>query len=72
MPSFPDRLKELRKSQNKTQVEVARFLEIRETSYQYYEYGKREPNHEITMKIADYFDVSTDYLLGRSDNPERH
>ena len=50
---------------------MAEFLGMREQAYQMYEYGKREPNHETTIKLADYFDVSTDYLLGRSDNPQR-
>ena len=72
MPSFPDRLKEIRKSKGITQKAVAEFLKIKETSYQHYEYGKREPNHETTIKLADYFNVSTDYLLGRSDNPTRN
>jgi transcriptional regulator with XRE-family HTH domain len=71
MPSFPGRLKELRTTKGVTQKFMAEFLHITETSYQYYEYGKREPNHETTIKLADYFNVSTDYLLGRSDNPTR-
>ena len=72
MSVFPDKLKECRKNQNKTQKDVASYLGISERGYQNYEIGKREPNHETTIKLADYFEVSTDYLLGRSDNPERH
>ena len=67
--SFPNRLKELRKNKGVTQKSMSEFLEITETSYQYYEYGKREPNHGMTIKLADFFDVSLDYLMGRSDNP---
>lgn len=70
--SFSDRLKELRKSNGKTQKELAEYLGISERGYQNYEMGKREPNLEILSKLADYFNVSTDYLLGRSDDPNRY
>jgi len=69
--SFPDRLKGLRKVKSVTQKTVAEHIGILEQAYQKYEYGKHEPNHETTIKLADFFDVSTDYLLGRSDNPAR-
>jgi transcriptional regulator with XRE-family HTH domain len=66
MAVFSDRLKETRKLRGITQKQMADFLEITEQAYQNYEYGKREPNHETTLKIADYFNVPTDYLFGRS------
>ena len=72
MPSFPDRLKELRTSKGVTQKSMAEYLGMVEQAYQKYEYGKIEPNHATTIKLADYFDVSADYLLGRSDNPARN
>jgi transcriptional regulator with XRE-family HTH domain len=72
MPSFPDRLKELRKLKNVTQKTIAIYLDMAERSYRRYEAGDLEPNHETTIKLADYFNVSTDYLLGRSDTPERN
>ena len=71
MTTFPNRLKELRQSKCVTQKCMAEFLGMREQAYQMYEYGKREPNHETTIKLANYFEVSTDYLLGVSDNPQR-
>ncbi|MCL2578158.1 MAG: helix-turn-helix domain-containing protein [Defluviitaleaceae bacterium] len=71
MATFPERLKELRKAKGDTQIAMAEFLGIRERSYQNYEQGKREPNYETTIKIADYFNVSIDYLLGRSNNSAR-
>ena len=71
MATFPDRLKEARRAKGITQKAMAEYLDIQETSYQLYEYGQREPNHERTVKIADILDVSVDYLLGRSDNPKR-
>jgi len=71
MSTFADRLKECRKNSNKTQYDVAAHLGITEGGYQKYEICKREPNHETTVKIADYFNVSVDYLLGCTDNPKR-
>jgi len=65
MSIFADRLKECRKNMSKTQREVAIDLGITESGYQNYELGNREPNHETTVKIADYFGMSVDYLLGR-------
>ena len=71
MPSFPDRLKELRKAKGVTQKAMAKFLDVTEQHYQRYEYGKHEPNLDAINKLADFFDVSLDYLTGRSDNPNR-
>ena len=71
MSIFADRLKECRKNANKTQREVAYDLGLTEGGYKNYELGYREPNHETTIKISDYFGVSVDFLLGCSDNPKR-
>jgi len=71
VPTFADRLKEIRKAKGVTQKAMAEHLGMTEQAYQKYEYAMREPNHETTIKLADFFDVSTDYLLGRSDKPER-
>ena len=68
MASFSDRLKELRKDKGVTQKALAEIMGMTEQAYQKYEYGMREPNHEATIKLADFFDVSVDYLLGRSDD----
>ena len=40
--------------------------------YQFYEYGRSEPTAHILIALADFFDVSLDYLCGRSDDPARH
>jgi len=69
---FHERLKELRKKKGVTQKAVAEHLGMVEQAYQKYEYGKHEPNHETTIKLADFFDVSLDYLMGRSDNRARN
>ena len=38
--------------------------------YQRYEYGERKPSFDMLIALADYFDVSIDYLVGRTDNPK--
>ena len=68
MSIFNERLKECRKSET-TQKAMAEYLGVSERAYQHYEAGTREPNFDLTVKIADYFKVSVDYLLGRTDNP---
>jgi len=70
MPTFAERLKEIRIAKGATQKAMAEHLGITEQAYQKYEYAMREPNHETTIKLADFFDVSTDYLFGRTDKPK--
>ncbi|QDZ98944.1 XRE family transcriptional regulator [Lysinibacillus fusiformis] len=60
------RLKYLRKSKNKTQQDIADVLGITRPAYTAYEQGKRNPDYGILEKIADYYNVSVDYLLGRT------
>jgi len=71
MSIFADRLKECRKNINKTQRDVATDIGITESTYQKYELRKRKPTVETLIKLAGYYQVSTDYLLGCSDNPKR-
>jgi len=71
MSIFANRLKECRKKIGKTQREVANDLGTSEVGYQNYEISKREPKIETLSKLADYFDVSVDYLIGRDDIPKR-
>ena len=66
---FPARLESLRKDRKLTQKQIADMLGIARTTYSGYENGTREPDHEILQKIADFFEVSIDYLLGRTNNP---
>ena len=61
------RLKELRLKNNLTQKEIADYLNITQNTYSQYENGKRQVPTEIYMRLADYYDVSLDYLLGRKD-----
>lgn len=68
--SFSDRLKELRISRNLTQKQVYEAIGMSAIGYQRYEYGDREPAYQKLIALADYFDVSIDYLVGRTDKPE--
>lgn len=70
--SFSNRLISLRKSRNITQKQVCNAIGMSEPAYQRYEYGQREPAYQKLIALADYFDVSIDYLVGRSDDPTRH
>ncbi len=68
MPKLSARLKELRKEKGITQIEIAEFLGYTETHYQQVEYGHVNIPSLTLETLADYFEVSTDYLLGRSDD----
>lgn len=68
--TFSERLVSLRKSRNLTQKQVYKAIEMSALGYQRYEYGTREPAYQNLIALADYFDVSIDYLVGRTDNPE--
>ena len=65
MSQFPSRLKEIRMARSKKQREVAEALGIKTRSYQAYEGGTREPTINTLIQLADYFDVTLDYLTGR-------
>lgn len=68
---FSQNLYNLRTDHNLTQQALASVLGISYHSIGKMEKGQRSPSIEITCAIADYFDVSLDYLVGRSDTPER-
>ena len=67
MKVFAERLMELRKQYKYTQRQMADILGISQPSYIRYENDTSEPTQENLVKLADAFDVSVDYLLGRSD-----
>lgn len=67
---FNIRLKELRTKKNLLQKDIADVLKISTSAYGFYEQGKRQPDYETLKKLADYFNVSIDYLLGKSDKKE--
>ena len=63
------RLKELRKKRNISQLKLAMDLTMNQNSISRYETGEREADYATLIQFADYFDVSIDYLLGRTENP---
>lgn len=64
------RLKELRKQKNISQLKLAMDLTMNQNSISRYETGEREADYATLIKFADYFNVSIDYLLERTDNPK--
>ncbi|HIR40063.1 MAG TPA: helix-turn-helix transcriptional regulator [Candidatus Coproplasma stercoripullorum] len=64
------RLRELRRKRHVSQVKLAIDLDLSQNSISRYENGEREADYVTLIKIADYFDVSIDYLLERTDNPK--
>ena len=64
------RLKEIRKSKNISQLKLAMDLNTNQNTISRYETNEREPGINELIKIADYFNVSIDYLLERTDKPE--
>lgn len=71
MDDFSSRVKALRKERGLKQAEMAEILGIKERSYQCYEYRERYPDFPGLIALADFFNVSLDYLVGRSDVRER-
>ena len=67
MIKFAERLRELRVERHLTQQEMAEFLGMNTRAYQYYEGDDRRPNYEKLIALADFFQVSVDYLIGHSD-----
>ena len=62
------RLKELRKTRNISQLKLAIDLNMNQNTISRYENLEREADYEMLIKFADYFNVSLDYLLGRTEN----
>ena len=71
MPLFSARIKELRKERKLKQREMAALLECTERHYQRIEYGQINVPSLDLVTLADYFDVSADYLLGLDDHRKR-
>ena len=67
MVKIAERLQKLRKERKITQQGMADVLGIKIRTYQYYEGDDHRPDYETLIALADYFEVTTDYLLGRSD-----
>lgn len=63
------RLKELRVKRGISQLKLAMDTGLNQNSVSRYESGAREADYATLIRLADYFDVSIDYMLGRTDNP---
>lgn len=70
MASFSERMKELRLANGMTQAAVGKIIGVRQDSVSIYERGRNYPEVRNLIILADYFNVSIDYLVGRTDNPE--
>ena len=66
------RLKAIREDRDITQKTLSEYLNIRQNTYSQYENGQRQLPIDVLIKLAEYFDTSTDYILGLTDNPERY
>lgn len=63
------RIRDLREDNDKTQQQIAEVLNMHRSVYRRYENGERETPAWVIVKLAEYYRVSTDYLLGLSDDP---
>lgn len=66
------RLKAIREDKDITQKTLSEFLNIRQNTYSQYENGQRQLPIDTLIRLAEYFDTSTDYILGLTDNPEKY
>lgn len=66
--NYKNRLKDLREDEDKSQAEVAKFLNIHQTTLSKYEKGTTDIPTEILSKLADYYRTSTDYILLRTND----
>ncbi|MCU5397303.1 transcriptional regulator [Bacillus toyonensis] len=71
MKTFGNILRELRKEKKITQKELAQILKLSESTIGMYERNERQPDYNTLNNIANYFKVTTDFLLGRIDVPEK-
>ncbi len=64
------RLKDMREDRDIKQIELAEYLHIKQNTYSQYENGQRQIPIDALMKLAVYFQTSTDYILGLTDDPK--
>lgn len=67
--SYSERLKKCRNKRKLTQEQLSSLLKFNRSTYAKYETGENQPDYDTLQKLADFFEVSTDYLLGRTDDP---
>ena len=68
--AYYTRLKDLREDNDKTQKDIADYLGMKQPQYSRYENGLRDIPSDILIMLADYYNVSTDYIFGRTNNPK--
>lgn len=64
------RIRDLREDRDMNQTKIAEYLGMSQTGYSKYETGENDIPTQILIKLADLYDVSVDYLLGRTNNPK--
>ncbi|MCL6559477.1 MAG: helix-turn-helix domain-containing protein [Firmicutes bacterium] len=72
MSTLGERLRILRKAHNLKREDLAASIGLTPRVITFYETNDREPSLKVLLALADFFDVSLDYLVGRSDNPRRN
>ena len=66
------RIRDLREDHDLKQSDIAILLKCTQSCYSFYENGQRDIPTDVLIKLADYYNVSVDYLLGRTDNPNKN
>ena len=69
--TFSERIIEIKNNRKLLQKDIAQAINVTVRQYQRYEKNQTQPTLSVLIDLADYFDVSLDYLVGRSDNPDR-
>lgn len=70
--NFGTRLRSLREERNLSQEKFGKVFSMKKSRISQYELGKRQPDHQALVQFAEFFGVSVDYLLGRTDSPFRY
>lgn len=67
-----NRIRDLREDKDLNQTQVAKILNMSQTSYSKYETGENDIPTEVLIKLAEFYNTSIDYLLNQTDNPKRY
>lgn len=66
--TFPERLRKLRENRKLSQIDLAKIMNVSNGSISKWERGERQPDYDTLKKISNFFNVTTDYLVGQSDS----
>lgn len=72
MDNYYKRLRDLREDHDRTQVEIAEYLGMKQSQYSRYERGLRDLPTDVVIRLARYYNTSADYLLGMTDCRQPH